>query len=106
MVRLIPKAKLSSLPLNHFARAVVMATISGSEPRPRRKRAASHHLRSEDTALTIPATVQIAPKRIVDFDRAEAVDDDPAEQQDDDRGDAVDRVERADVGVGEARAPT
>jgi len=39
MVRLIPNAKPSSRPLNHLARAQVMATISGSDPRPRRNRA-------------------------------------------------------------------
>ena len=35
IVRLIPKAKLSSLPRNHFARAVVTATIIDSAPRPK-----------------------------------------------------------------------
>ena len=39
--RLTPKAKLSSLPLNYFASAVVTATISGSAPIPSTKRAAS-----------------------------------------------------------------
>ena len=34
IVRLIPKAKLSSLPLNHFASAVVTATIIDSAPSP------------------------------------------------------------------------
>ena len=67
MVRLMPKAKLSSLPLNHFASAVVMATISGSEPTPRRNRATSITVRSDETALRIAATVQMAAKRIVDF---------------------------------------
>jgi hypothetical protein len=34
MVRLMPKAKLSSLPLNHLASAVVTATIIDSAPNP------------------------------------------------------------------------
>ena len=41
MVRLMPKAKLSSRPLNHLASAVVTATINGSAPTPRKKRATS-----------------------------------------------------------------
>ena len=39
--RFTPKANPSSLPLNHFASAVVTATISDSAPRPRTKRPAS-----------------------------------------------------------------
>src|SRR5438045_2134879 len=41
MRRLTAKAKLSSLPLNHLASAVVTATINGSAPIPNTKRAAS-----------------------------------------------------------------
>ena len=67
IVRLMPNAKLSSLPLNHFASAVVMATIRGSEPIPSRNRAMIITVRSDDTAIRIPATVQIAAKRMVDF---------------------------------------
>ena len=40
-VRLIPNAKLSSLPLNHFASAVVTAMICDSAPRPSRVRPAT-----------------------------------------------------------------
>ena len=62
MVRLSPKAKLSSLPLNHLAMAVVTATMSGSAPTPRRKRPAAMTRKSEETAVRTPATVQTAPK--------------------------------------------
>ena len=39
--RFTPKAKPSSFPLNHFANAVVTATISDSAPRPSTNRPAS-----------------------------------------------------------------
>src|SRR5512136_1015904 len=41
IVRLIPKAKLSSLPRNHRAMAVVTATISDSAPSPNSRRPAT-----------------------------------------------------------------
>jgi len=66
-VRLMPKAKLSSRPLNHLARAVVMATMSGSDPIPRSSRAMSITVRSVLTALRMPANVQIEAKKIVDL---------------------------------------
>ena len=67
MVRLMPKAKPSSRPLNHLARAQVMATISGSEPRPRRKRATTITQKLEVRTIRIPAKVQMDPKMIVDL---------------------------------------
>ncbi len=67
MVRLTPKAKLSSCPLNHFASAVVTATISGSDPIPSRKRDTSITVKSSVTAIITAATVQIEPNSTVDF---------------------------------------
>ena len=55
IVRLMPKAKPSSRPLNHLARAQVMATIRGSEPSPRRNRAATRTQKSDVTTIRIPA---------------------------------------------------
>jgi hypothetical protein len=67
MVKLMPKAKPSSRPLNHLARAQVMATIRGSEPSPRRNRAATMTQKSDVITIRIPANVQMAPKRMVDL---------------------------------------
>src|SRR6516162_4386165 len=57
MVRLMPKAKLSSFPLNHFARAVVTATIMDSAPSPKTVRPAII------TGALPRAAVMAAPKR-------------------------------------------
>src|SRR5450756_2613679 len=92
IVRLMPKAKLSSFPRNHRAIAVVTPTISDSAPRPNTKRPATitesveesmprpNRLLSPRTptpsgantgasgqAVTTDPSVQIAPKSSVDF---------------------------------------
>ena len=49
MVRLIPNAKLSSLPLNHRAMAVVTATMSDSAPSPKIRRPATIDASTRDS---------------------------------------------------------
>src|SRR5580704_7687433 len=57
IVRLMPNAKLSSLPLNHLAKAVVTATIMDSAPSPKTVRPAII-----SGALPL-AAVMVAPRR-------------------------------------------
>ncbi len=52
MVRLMPKAKLSSLPLNQRAMAQVTATMSDSAPRPKTRRPAAIVTRSPLAAVS------------------------------------------------------
>ena len=66
MVRLSPKAKESSFPLNHLASAVVTATMSGSAPTPRRKRPAAITRKSEEATVMTPAAVVMAAKSRMD----------------------------------------
>ena len=58
--RLMPNAKPSSLPLNHLASTAVTATISGSAPRPSRKRPAISAGKFCAEALTAAATTHSA----------------------------------------------
>jgi hypothetical protein len=67
MVRLMPNAKLSSLPLNHLASAVVTATMSGSAPTPSRNRPAAMTANCEDMAVTAAAARQMRAKSVIDF---------------------------------------
>src|SRR6266478_1750944 len=53
IIRLIPNAKLSSFPRNHFATAVVTATIKDSAPRPKISRPAAMKASLPDSTVTI-----------------------------------------------------
>ena len=103
MVRLMPKAKLSSLPLNHLASAVVTATIIDSAPRP------STVLPDDHQSARLPlAAVRTRPEQAKDGERgdrflgADAVDDDAADQQRRDRGHAVAGIQPAELRGGES----
>ena len=65
--RLIPIAKLNTLPLYHFAIATVIATINDSEPTPNKNLPASIKCNPEEKATMNPEIVQIEAKRIADF---------------------------------------
>src|SRR5690606_29528734 len=64
--RLMPKAKLSSLPLTHLASAAVGATISGSAPMPSRKRPASMVSKRAVEAISAAAARQITANRVIE----------------------------------------
>src|SRR5690606_8693676 len=63
--RLMPKAKLSSLPLNHLASTAVAATISGSAPMPSRKRPASMVSKRAVDAISAAAARQMTANRVI-----------------------------------------
>ena len=65
IVRLRPKAKLSSFPLNHFAIAVVTATMSDSAPRPNTSRPAAMTRSSPDAAVMAAPARHRTPKMSV-----------------------------------------
>ena len=62
IVRLIPNAKLSSLPLNHFAMAVVTATISDSAPIPNTNRPIAITQKTGVAAVMMAPIRQMIPK--------------------------------------------
>ena len=64
--RLMPKAKDSSLPLNHLASAAVAATISGSAPMPSRKRPASMVSNVPVDAISAAEAMQISANRAIE----------------------------------------
>ena len=63
----MPKAKLSSLPLNHFARAVVTATFSDSAPMPKMRRPAAMSQSCADATVIAGPMTQRTPKIISDL---------------------------------------
>ena len=65
MVRLMPIAKDSSLPLNQRPRTVVAATMSGSAPSPRRKRPAIMTAWVLPKAMTTPPAAVSTPNAIM-----------------------------------------
>src|SRR5277367_2181071 len=62
IIRLIPKAKLNSLPRNHLAVAVVTATISDSAPSPKMSLPAAIIANLPERAVTIDPIKHIKPK--------------------------------------------
>ena len=62
IVRLMPNAKLSSFPLNHFATAVVTATMSDSAPRPNSSRPAAIIVSVPESDVTMAPARQVTPK--------------------------------------------
>src|ERR1022692_1516364 len=62
IIKLIPKAKLSSLPRNHLATAVVTATISDSAPKPKIKRPLAITVRAPDKLVTTAPKKHSVPK--------------------------------------------
>ncbi len=102
-VRFTPKAKLSSLPLNQAASAVVMATMSDSAPMPKTRRpVAMIHKLLVSTVMMEPRK-QSTPNMSVERAQSDAVNDDSANNDREDVGEAVSRLEQADVGVGEVK---
>ena len=67
MVRFIPNAKLSSLPLNHFATAVVTATIRDSAPSPKTSLPAAMGINVSLSAVMTDPRRQRRAKMNVDF---------------------------------------
>src|SRR5690606_14292978 len=65
--RLMPNAKLSSLPLNHFASTAVAATISGSAPSPSMKRPARMVSNRSVDAVSAAAARQISANTVIAF---------------------------------------
>ena len=65
IVRLMPKAKLSSFPLNHLPIAVVTATMSDSAPRPKISRPAAIVASVPDSAVTAAPARQMTPNASV-----------------------------------------
>src|ERR1022692_1500441 len=62
IIRLIPKAKLSSFPRNHLAIAVVTATISDSAPRPKTNRPVAITPNAGDRQVTPAPRKHSVPK--------------------------------------------
>jgi hypothetical protein len=67
IVRLTPNAKESSLPLNHFAIAVVTETMSDSAPRPKMSRPVAITAREPLTTVTTAPTKHRTPNSSVAF---------------------------------------
>ncbi len=66
IVRLMPKAKLNSFPLNHRASAAVTATISDSAPMPKMSRPVAISQRCPDATVIAGPIKQSTPKIIND----------------------------------------
>ena len=82
----MPRAKLSSLPLNHFATPVVMATISDSAPMPKTKRPATIMGKAAPKAVMTAPIRQSTLKIRQRLAGADAVDQDAAEHDGEDIG--------------------
>src|ERR1700675_1337723 len=67
IIRLMPKAKLNSLPRNHLATAVVTATIRDSAPKPKIKRPVAITLSCPDKTVTIDPAKHSVPKMKIAF---------------------------------------
>src|SRR6202140_877860 len=67
MVRLMPKAKLNSLPLNHRAKAAVTATISDSAPMPKINRPTAISQRCPEATVIAGPIKHRTAKSIKDF---------------------------------------
>ena len=65
ITRLMPKAKLSSFPRNHLARAVVTETISDSAPMPKMKRPLAMTPKRGVAAVRMAPARQMVPNRRV-----------------------------------------
>src|SRR5438552_18935982 len=62
IIRLMPKAKLSSLPRNHLATAVVTATINDSAPSPNTSRPEAITVSAGEATVMPAPTRQSTPK--------------------------------------------
>ena len=90
------------MPRNHFAIAVVTATMSDSAPEAEHEAPGRHHRERPAERRQRGAGEAQHAEEERGATGADAVDDDPADQHHHDVGEGVDGVQQADVRVGEA----